>query len=358
MNGWIKIDRRIVNMDGYFGEKFNRTMCWIDLLLLAEWKDERSFFIRGNRVTAKRGQVVMSAEDLAKRWNLNRRTVIKRLQEFEEDERITISHSKLVNTITIVNFESYQGCSKAGKTEMYDAQQNLNAIVRYTDRYEEDIQQSAQQSAQQNVTQSTQQNAQQNLTSIDCDSDCYNEYTKNDAQQSAQQNAQQSAQPIKNNKNNIKENLLTKVKEISSPPGGAEVLGRSEIHFSKIKDLWNNTCLSYSKLITLSEARKNKIRNRIEEMGGEEKAIPILQQVFSNLQESKFLKGDNARGWKANFDWVFNNDKNWVKVYEGNYENRKSDGFNSVPNQTYDGQTAVDKFTTDFAEWINGIPIG
>ena len=40
------------------------------------------------------------------------------------------------------------------------------------------------------------------------------------------------------------------------------------------------------------------------------------------MQQSKFLKGDNKRGWKASFDWLFENDKNWVKVYEGNYDNK------------------------------------
>ena len=39
------------------------------------------------------------------------------------------------------------------------------------------------------------------------------------------------------------------------------------------------------------------------------------------MQASHFLRGDNKRGWKASFDWLFENDKNWVKVYEGNYDN-------------------------------------
>ena len=37
------------------------------------------------------------------------------------------------------------------------------------------------------------------------------------------------------------------------------------------------------------------------------------------MQASSFLKGDNDRGWKASFDWIFENNKNWVKVFEGNY---------------------------------------
>ena len=64
------------------------------------------------------------------------------------------------------------------------------------------------------------------------------------------------------------------------------------------------------------------MRLRISEIGGIEKALPLLKQIFEKMQESNFLKGDNKRGWKASFDWLFENDKNWVKVFEGNYDNK------------------------------------
>ena len=41
------------------------------------------------------------------------------------------------------------------------------------------------------------------------------------------------------------------------------------------------------------------------------------------VQESKFLTGDNDRGWVAKFDWLMANDTNIVKVLEGNYKNSK-----------------------------------
>lgn len=86
--------------------------------------------------------------------------------------------------------------------------------------------------------------------------------------------------------------------------------------------MWNEICTGFPKLFTLSEPRKNKMRLRIAEMGGLEKALPLIKQIFEKMQQSKFLKGDNKRGWKASFDWLFENDKNWVKVYEGNYDNK------------------------------------
>lgn len=41
-------------------------------------------------------------------------------------------------------------------------------------------------------------------------------------------------------------------------------------------------------------------------------------------QESPFLRGDNDRGWKADFDWFIANETNVAKVLEGKYESRKS----------------------------------
>ena len=97
---------------------------------------------------------------------------------------------------------------------------------------------------------------------------------------------------------------------------------RESLPFKEIKELWNAVCIGYPKLHSLSESRKNKMRNRMAEMGGAEKALPLLREIFTKMQASNFLRGDNKRGWKASFDWLFENDKNWVKVYEGNYDNR------------------------------------
>lgn len=141
----------------------------------------------------------------------------------------------------------------------------------------------------------------------------------------------------KDNDNDNKETSLTRGKESgaatatpTSATGMAEAFKPKQTEpqtdktpVKEIMDMWNGICASYPKLIKISDSRRNKIRNRIEEMGGKENALPVLKQIFEIMQKSEFLKGDNRRGWKASFDWVFENDKNWVKVWEGNYENRQ-----------------------------------
>ena len=61
------------------------------------------------------------------------------------------------------------------------------------------------------------------------------------------------------------------------------------------------------------------MRIRFTEM----KDIETVKLIFEKMEASKYMQGDNKRGWKATFDWVFENSKNWVKIFEGNYDNRE-----------------------------------
>lgn len=94
--------------------------------------------------------------------------------------------------------------------------------------------------------------------------------------------------------------------------------------FAKVKELWNTLCGPlYPKIQHLSDSRKSKVRVRLNEMGGSEKGLEIIKAIFEKMVASKFLQGDNNRGWRASFDWVFANDKNWVKIIEGKYDNHQ-----------------------------------
>lgn len=89
--------------------------------------------------------------------------------------------------------------------------------------------------------------------------------------------------------------------------------------YEKIIFLWNSICQSFPKVEKLTEQRKGKIRCRFVELGSDLKAV---EELFKRVQASPFLRGDSSRGWRANFDWLFSNGQNWVKVTEGNYDYR------------------------------------
>lgn len=126
-----------------------------------------------------------------------------------------------------------------------------------------------------------------------------------------------------------KGNKRKEIKEIS-PDGDTkkvpEGLSSPSAHksvfpYEKIVGMWNTTCTGYHKLTGLSEKRKMKLKNRIEEISKMGEPLPLFQTLFEKMQNSSFLKGDNRRGWKATFDWLISNGENWRKVLEGNYDN-------------------------------------
>lgn len=99
---------------------------------------------------------------------------------------------------------------------------------------------------------------------------------------------------------------------------------KPQIDFGYIKRLWNESMTrKVPKVQAISESRKEKIRLRIEEMGGIEQADAILTESFRKINDSEFCNGENDHQWVASFDWFFMNGQNWLKVYEGNYGNKR-----------------------------------
>ena len=93
--------------------------------------------------------------------------------------------------------------------------------------------------------------------------------------------------------------------------------------FDFVMDLWNSTMTRVPKVRSLTQARRDKIKLRVKEMGGLEKARETLSVCFRKIEESDFCNGTTGK-WNATFDWFFDNEKNWLKVLEGNYDNRKT----------------------------------
>lgn len=104
-----------------------------------------------------------------------------------------------------------------------------------------------------------------------------------------------------------------------------EEVKQTRINYQKIQELYHSTCKSFPTIETLSESRKNKLKLRIAEF---KKVYPdaeymaVLRRIFLKLENSDFCKGENTKDWKASFDWIFTNDKNWIKIIEGNYDNK------------------------------------
>lgn len=93
-----------------------------------------------------------------------------------------------------------------------------------------------------------------------------------------------------------------------------------KIDYQLIADMYNDTCVSFPKVKSLSEARKKAIKARLKVY-----TIDDFKQLFQLAEESSFLKGGNSRNWSANFDWLIK-DANFAKVLDGNYANKAANG--------------------------------
>lgn len=92
----------------------------------------------------------------------------------------------------------------------------------------------------------------------------------------------------------------------------------NNICYQDIINLYNSICISFSKVKTLSDARKKTIKARLNTYSMKE-----LKTVFEKAEASDFLKGKNNRNWMANFDWMLK-DANFAKILDGNYDTKTS----------------------------------
>lgn len=90
------------------------------------------------------------------------------------------------------------------------------------------------------------------------------------------------------------------------------------IDYQQIADMYNDTCVSYPHLKSLSDSRKKAIKARLKTY-----SISDFQTLFDKAEQSSFLKGGNDRNWSATFDWLIK-DSNMAKVLDGNYDNKEA----------------------------------
>ena len=121
--GFIYLSRDLFDRDSWLSEPFTRSQAWIDLIQLASWK-KSMFYIRGNKIDIKRGQLGHSILTLADRWKWSRGKVSRFLDELEIEQQIVQQKTRLTTLIYIVNYEKYQ--TKRTIDDTTDGQQTGN----------------------------------------------------------------------------------------------------------------------------------------------------------------------------------------------------------------------------------------
>ncbi len=105
--GDIRINRKLFTSDLWQHKPFGRGQAWVDLIGLANWKDNM-VIIRGDEFSLKRGQLVGSYRFLAKRWGWGAKRVSNLCQTLKRQQRVTLSTQHQTTIITICKYDSYQ----------------------------------------------------------------------------------------------------------------------------------------------------------------------------------------------------------------------------------------------------------
>lgn len=94
---------------------------------------------------------------------------------------------------------------------------------------------------------------------------------------------------------------------------------KSKINAQEVFNAYNNICTDNPSARALTDSRRNKINTRLKENIFRDN----YNQIFEIVSKTDFLKGKNESNWKADLDWLIENDTNYVKVLEGKYATSK-----------------------------------
>lgn len=75
-------------------------------------------------------------------------------------------------------------------------------------------------------------------------------------------------------------------------------------------------------VVVLNDKRKQKLKLRFDEFKQFGDAMVVWRTIIDKIKNSRFLCGE-AGDWKCSFDWLVENSTNWLKVYEGHYDNKQ-----------------------------------
>lgn len=110
------------------------------------------------------------------------------------------------------------------------------------------------------------------------------------------------------------------------------------VPYTEIVDLYHSICTSFPRLRAVEGNRRKQIAARWKKY----KALDTFRELFERTEASDFLKGENERGWSADFDWLIR-PTNMSKVLEGKYDNdRLKGGQNRAEHSGHTGRETGD----------------
>ena len=115
-NGWVSIWRRLQHHWIWDDKPFSRAQAWIDLIMRATHKHDKTVLFLNRTFTLARGELVTSLRFLAKEWGWSKNKVSGFLSNLEQDQMIQRPHhsnrdrvrDSQFTRILIVNYGRFQ----------------------------------------------------------------------------------------------------------------------------------------------------------------------------------------------------------------------------------------------------------
>lgn len=124
--GWIKLHRKLMDNEVWNCGKFDKAHAWIDMLMLANSATGTKLH-NGRLMEFKKGDVDYSIKFLADRWGWNWRTVNYFLATLQKMGMVSVKKCRgEYTTITIVNYEKFQGRGNGSTHQSADQNADLN----------------------------------------------------------------------------------------------------------------------------------------------------------------------------------------------------------------------------------------
>lgn len=128
--------------------------------------------------------------------------------------------------------------------------------------------------------------------------------TKNGGKQSQKRDTEPSLEPSTPITSN----------EVTPPPSDL-------VTVQEAQEGWNTLAESHglAKVVRLTDQRRRKVQ-------AQAKRFPVADwvNVFAKISQSPFLKGENDRGWRCDFDFILS-EQNFIKILEGKYDRQPAD---------------------------------
>lgn len=143
--------------------------------------------------------------------------------------------------------------------------------------------------------------------------------------------------------------LLQKNKPIGSKQSSTETPTEEETEtkpptqpqsdLESVQEIWNSFAKQHklSQIKDLTTDRKAKLRKRLEN------PLFKLYDILEVIKTNDFLKGGGSTGWKVSFDFIIENELNYLKILEGNYNGNGQHQKNGFTNTSKFGESEIER---------------